>query len=68
SRASAIYSPSRASVVPPSTAQVAAAEWCGARGEIPEVRAMAARRGGSGLLRETRRLHDLLTGDNGQEG
>lgn len=46
----------------------AAAEWSGARGEIPEVRAMAARRGGSGLLREIRRLHDLLTGDDGQEG
>ncbi|MBE1582046.1 DUF6493 family protein [Nonomuraea angiospora] len=46
----------------------AAAGWSGARGEIPEVRAMAARRGGSGLLREIRRLHDLLTGDDGQEG
>ncbi|MFI7130889.1 DUF6493 family protein [Nonomuraea sp. NPDC050153] len=46
----------------------ATADWSGARGEIPEVRAMAARRGGSGLLREIRRLHDLLTADDGQEG
>ncbi|WP_431912866.1 DUF6493 family protein [Nonomuraea jabiensis] len=46
----------------------AAAEWSGARGEIPEVRAMAARRGDSGLLRELRRLHALLTRDDGQEG
>ncbi|MBB4915620.1 DUF7824 domain-containing protein [Streptosporangium saharense] len=37
------------------------AGWCGARGEIPEVRDLAARRGGSGLLREVRALHDLLT-------
>ncbi|SDH70767.1 DUF6493 family protein [Nonomuraea jiangxiensis] len=43
------------------------AEWCGARGEIPEVGDMAARKGTSGLLREARRLHDLLTG-TGQEG
>ncbi|MEV4357539.1 DUF6493 family protein [Nonomuraea sp. NPDC049625] len=50
------------------TLAAAAAEWSGARGEIPEIRAMAARRGGSGLLREIRRLRDLLTGDNGQEG
>ncbi|MEV0198744.1 DUF6493 family protein [Nonomuraea sp. NPDC050691] len=47
---------------------VATAGWCGARGEIPEVRDMAARRGDSGLLRETRRLHDRLTGVTGQEG
>jgi hypothetical protein len=46
----------------------AVAGWSGARGGISEVRAMAARRGGSGLLREIRRLHDLLTGDDGQEG
>ncbi|MEV0147923.1 MULTISPECIES: DUF6493 family protein [unclassified Nonomuraea] len=47
---------------------VLAAEWCGARGEIPEVRDMAARKGSSGLLREVRRLHDRLTGGPGQEG
>ncbi|MET7329691.1 DUF6493 family protein [Nonomuraea sp. NPDC005650] len=46
----------------------AVAEWGGARGEIPEVRAMAARRGDSGLLREIRRLHGRLTGDDGKEG
>jgi len=40
----------------------AAAEWSGARGVLPEVRDMAARRGGSDLLREVRRLHDLLAG------
>ncbi len=47
-----------------------AADWCGARGEIPEVRDMAARKGNSGLLREIRRLHDQLTGGAGagQEG
>ncbi|GIH99960.1 DUF7824 domain-containing protein [Planobispora takensis] len=44
------------------------AEWCGARGEIPVVRDMAARRGSSGLLREVRRLHDLLTGGGGTGG
>ncbi|MCK2218669.1 DUF6493 family protein [Actinomadura sp. ATCC 31491] len=38
-----------------------AAEWSGARGELPEVRAAAARKGTSDLLRETRRLHDHLT-------
>ncbi|WP_405085889.1 DUF6493 family protein [Microbispora sp. NBC_01389] len=45
-----------------------AAEWCGARGEIPEVRDTAARKGHSGLLREVRRLHSQLTGGTGQEG
>ncbi|WP_188197801.1 DUF7824 domain-containing protein [Nonomuraea sp. SYSU D8015] len=44
------------------------AEWCGARGEIPEVGEAAARKGSSGLLRELRRLHDLLVGGTGQEG
>ncbi|MEU6742284.1 DUF7824 domain-containing protein [Streptosporangium sandarakinum] len=44
------------------TLAVTTAEWCGARGEIPEVRDMAARKGSSGLLREVRRLHDRLTG------
>ncbi|WP_344881187.1 DUF6493 family protein [Nonomuraea antimicrobica] len=43
-----------------------AAEWCGARGEIAEVRAMAARKGNSGLLREVRRLHDHLTAAPGR--
>ena len=43
------------------TLAIATAEWCGARGEIPEVRAMAARKGTSGLLRESRRLHALLS-------
>ncbi|MEU9834492.1 DUF6493 family protein [Streptosporangium sp. NPDC048047] len=43
------------------TLAVTTAEWCGARGEIPEVRDMAARKGNSGLLREIRRLHDRLT-------
>ncbi|WP_436762875.1 DUF7824 domain-containing protein [Streptosporangium sp. V21-05] len=37
------------------------AAWCGARGAIPEIEAMAARKGSSGLLREARRLHGLLT-------
>ncbi|TDD31075.1 hypothetical protein E1286_45380, partial [Nonomuraea terrae] len=37
------------------------AEWCGAHGEIPAVRDAAARRGTSGLLRELRRLHTLVT-------
>jgi len=45
----------------------AAAEWSGARGVLPEVRDMAARRGGSDLLREVRKLHDLLAG-GAQEG
>ncbi|RGA04514.1 hypothetical protein DI270_013600 [Microbispora triticiradicis] len=48
-----------------------AAEWCDARGEIPEVRDVAARKGNSGLLREIRRLHDRLTegtDGTGQEG
>ncbi|MEU8102947.1 DUF6493 family protein [Nonomuraea muscovyensis] len=44
------------------------AEWCGARGEIPEVRDMAARKGDSGLLRAVRRLHDQLAGGAGQKG
>ncbi|MDR8411178.1 DUF6493 family protein [Nonomuraea sp. 3-1Str] len=47
---------------------VVAAEWCGAHGEIPEVRDMAARKGNSGVLREIRRLHDRLTGGSAQEG
>ncbi|MER7134864.1 hypothetical protein ABT338_38350, partial [Streptosporangium saharense] len=37
------------------------AGWCGARDEIPPVRDLAARKGGSVLLREVRALHDLLT-------
>ncbi|MBB5132471.1 hypothetical protein HNP84_002187 [Thermocatellispora tengchongensis] len=37
------------------------ATWCGARGEIPEVRDTAARAGSSDLVREARRLHALLT-------
>ncbi|GAA3409467.1 hypothetical protein [Streptosporangium vulgare] len=41
------------------------AAWCGARGAIPEIEAMAARRGSSGLLREARRLHGLLTAKEG---
>ncbi|MER7206272.1 DUF6493 family protein [Streptosporangium sp. NPDC000239] len=44
------------------------AGWCGARGEIPQVRDMAARKGGSGLLREVRALHDLLTGGTAKKG
>ncbi|RVX46799.1 hypothetical protein EDD27_9703 [Nonomuraea polychroma] len=50
------------------TLAVTTAWWSGARGEIPEVRAMAARKGNSGLLREIRRLHDQLTSGTGQEG
>ncbi|GGS50058.1 hypothetical protein GCM10010156_05970 [Planobispora rosea] len=42
-----------------------AAEWSGARGAIPEVRDMAARKGSSGLLREIRRLHERLTAGTG---
>ncbi|MFF3439537.1 DUF6493 family protein [Streptosporangium sp. NPDC002721] len=41
------------------------AAWCGARGVIPEIEAMAARKGSSGLLREARRLHGLLTAKEG---
>ncbi|MGJ6967746.1 DUF7824 domain-containing protein [Streptosporangium sp. G11] len=41
------------------------AAWCRARGTIPEIEAMAARRGSSGLLREARRLHGLLTAKEG---
>ncbi|GGS49832.1 hypothetical protein GCM10010156_05660 [Planobispora rosea] len=37
------------------------AGWAGARGEIPEVAAVAARRGDNRLLRECRSLHALLT-------
>jgi hypothetical protein len=44
------------------TLAITVADWCGARGEIPEVRDLAARRGSSGLLREARRLHRQLTG------
>ncbi|MGW0448979.1 hypothetical protein ACWDWV_26805, partial [Streptosporangium sandarakinum] len=44
------------------TLAATAAEWCGARGEIPEVRDTAARKGNSEWLREVRRLHDRLTG------
>ncbi|MGI5284551.1 DUF6493 family protein [Nonomuraea polychroma] len=50
------------------TLAVMTAWWSGARGEIPEVRAMAARKGNSGLLREIRRLHDQLASGTGQEG
>ncbi|MFB9631926.1 DUF7824 domain-containing protein [Nonomuraea helvata] len=50
------------------TLAITAAEWCGARGEIPEVRDMAARKGNSGLLREVRRLHDLLVSAPGVTG
>ncbi|MFB9469400.1 DUF6493 family protein [Nonomuraea salmonea] len=39
------------------------ARWCGARGEIPRVRDLAARRGSSALLSELRALHALLTTD-----
>ncbi|MEU4534487.1 DUF6493 family protein [Streptosporangium sp. NPDC023825] len=41
------------------------AAWCRARGAIPEIETMAARRGSSGLLREARRLHGLLTAKEG---
>ncbi|MEU8380287.1 DUF6493 family protein [Streptosporangium sp. NPDC048865] len=37
------------------------AAWCRARGAIPGIEAMAARKGSSDLLREARRLHGLLT-------
>ncbi|WP_371783489.1 DUF7824 domain-containing protein [Streptosporangium subroseum] len=36
-----------------------------ARGAIPELEAMAARKGSSGVLREARRLHGLLTAEEG---
>ncbi|WP_326821032.1 hypothetical protein [Streptosporangium sp. NBC_01756] len=42
-----------------------AAAWCRARGAIPEVEAVAARKGSSNLLREARRLHELLTAKEG---
>ncbi|MBB6548530.1 hypothetical protein [Nonomuraea rubra] len=37
-----------------------ASRWAGARGAIPEVGAIAARNGSSGLVRAARRLHDHL--------
>ncbi|GII00194.1 hypothetical protein [Planobispora takensis] len=37
------------------------AGWAGARGEIPEITAVAARRGGNPFLQECRCLHGLLT-------
>ncbi|GAA4957112.1 hypothetical protein GCM10023334_074540 [Nonomuraea thailandensis] len=37
-----------------------AARWAGARGTIPEVAAIAARKGSSGLVRAARRLHEHL--------
>ncbi|WP_068922884.1 hypothetical protein [Planobispora rosea] len=40
---------------------VAAAGWAGARGETPEVAAVAARPGPGSLTRRCRRLHTLLT-------
>ncbi|GIH93595.1 DUF6493 family protein [Planobispora siamensis] len=45
------------------------AGWAGARGEIPEVTAVAARRGDNRLLQECRRLRDLLasTGEAGEK-
>lgn len=44
---------------------VTTAAWCRARGAIPEIEAMAARKGSSGLLRDARRLHGLLTAKEG---
>ncbi|MEU4403622.1 DUF6493 family protein [Streptosporangium sp. NPDC023963] len=41
------------------------AAWCRAHGAIPEIEAMATRKGSSGLLREARRLHGLLTAKEG---
>ncbi|WP_406675100.1 DUF6493 family protein [Nonomuraea sp. N2-4H] len=41
------------------------AGWCGARGEIPQVRDLASRKGSSALLRELRGLHTLLTSPGG---
>jgi hypothetical protein len=41
------------------------AAWCHARGAIPELEAVAARKGSSGVLREARRLHGLLTAEEG---
>ncbi|MGK5551562.1 DUF7824 domain-containing protein, partial [Actinomadura kijaniata] len=38
------------------------ARWCGARAEIPELAALASRRGNSDVLREARALNDHLTG------
>ncbi|MEU4577650.1 DUF6493 family protein [Nonomuraea sp. NPDC023979] len=43
----------------------AAAGWSGARGEIPEVRDLAARKGAGDLLRAIRALHDRLTAQEG---
>nr|WP_260408009.1 DUF6493 family protein [Planomonospora venezuelensis] len=43
------------------------AGWAGASGEIPEVAAVAARRGGNRLFQECRSLHALLTSGR-QEG
>ncbi|WP_344478989.1 DUF6493 family protein [Nonomuraea monospora] len=40
---------------------VNACRWAGARGPIPEVAAIAARKGSSGLVREARRLHERLS-------
>ncbi|RJL35814.1 hypothetical protein [Bailinhaonella thermotolerans] len=37
------------------------AEWAGARGELPEIAALAARPGSSHLTRHARRLHATLT-------
>jgi hypothetical protein len=39
---------------------VDAAHWAGARGTIPEVAAIAARKGSSGLIRAARRLSEHL--------
>ena len=36
------------------------AQWAGARGEIPELTAVAGRKGSSLFIRECRRLRDLL--------
>ena len=38
-----------------------AARWAGARGEIPAVATVAARKGTSGYIRAARTLHTLLT-------
>ncbi|WP_067177979.1 hypothetical protein [Microtetraspora niveoalba] len=40
-----------------------AAEWAGARGELAVVARIAARTRGSELVRQARRLHDLLTAE-----
>ena len=44
------------------------AGWCGARGEIPQVRDLAARAGNSALLRELRTLHALVTSPDAKDG